>query len=138
MRVHDAVTTSLGRREFIAPKANKALRRVGPGVITAIAPKDTYVLVMVLHEGATQPAVYLPEELQPNPDVHWKVTYKLPDGLYFKELPLFDAVRDFEDELHAVDGRVLKIEGPFFGAKVLTEGSLPSLSLYTRLRRQGV
>ena len=127
--------TSLGRREFIAAKVNKAQRRdQAPGVVTALT-SGYQLLVLVQHEGASQPGVYLPEELQLNSDAYWRVTYRLRQHFFYRELPTFDTTRDFEAQLAAVDGKVLAVEGPFFGAKALVSGPLPPLSLYERLRR---
>ena len=134
MRVHDAVITSLGRRDLIAPRENKAMRRDNAhGVVTGVMGKRD-VVYLVLHEGAVTPAVYLEGELRLEPNAYWKLTY-VQHGLgYFVELPTHDEVVDMLERLDDEGAKGVVVEGPFFSDKELTEGLVVTKGLFDRLK----
>jgi hypothetical protein len=136
MRVNDTVKTieTLSRKEFIADKANKSLRRVSaPGVITGILGKcnERY---LVIHDGETIPAVYIREELVPEPNAYWKVTYSQGGFTLFTEVLTHRDALELCNELHEEGVKSATVEGPFYSDKELTEGQLPSRSLFDHLK----
>ena len=136
MRVNDTVRTvePLSRKEFIADKASKALRRVNaPGVIIGILGRcnERY---LVIHDGESLPAVYIREELVPEPDAYWKVTYSQGGFTCFTEVLTHRAALELSNELHEEGVKSATVEGPFYSNKVLTEGLLPTRSLFDHLK----
>lgn len=136
MRVHDTVRTvgTLSRKEFIADKANKALRRVNsPGVISGILGRcnERY---LVRHEGETTPAVYIREELEPEPHAYWKVTYSKAGVTGFAEVATYREADSLRRELAEDGGKAVLLEGPFYADKELTEGLLPARRLFDHLK----
>jgi len=136
MRVNDTVRTveTLSRKEFIADKASKLLRRVNaPGLITGILGKcnERY---LVLHDGETVPAVYIREELVPEPNAYWRVTYSQQGFTSFTEVRTYRDANDLCNELHEEGAKSATVEGPFYQDKELDEGQLPSRSLFDHLK----
>lgn len=136
MLIHYTVRTALGRKEIIAPKKNKAARKDGAqGVITGVLGKrKQYFLVM--HEGASVPAVYLPEELSLETKAYWRLTYQQHGIGYFTEVPTYLMAQDALEELKMDNGNITDavIEGPFFSDKELKEGLIATRTLFDRLK----
>lgn len=135
MLTHYTVRTTLSRKEIIAPKKNKAARKDGAqGVITGVLGKrKQYFLVM--HEGASVPAVYLPEELSLETNAYWRLTYQQHGIGYFIEVPTYLKAQADLEELK-MDGNITDavIEGPFFSDKELKEGVIATRTLFDRLK----
>jgi hypothetical protein len=136
MRVNDTVrVTELSRREFIADKASKSMRRANArGHISATLGKREE-LYLVIHEGESVPAVYLREELELEPNAYWKITYSCSGYWYFAEAATYRHVEKLRNEL-GDSAKSVMIEGPFYSDKELTEGLLPSRTLFDHLKEK--
>jgi hypothetical protein len=120
----------LSRKEFIAPRVNKAARVTNsPGHITTVLGTCYFVL----HEGATTPAVYLEEEVESEPNAYWKVIHTAFGLPYCKEVATHSEAEDYLESLDIVDGSRPVIEGPFYSDKSLVEGPMATLDLYDHL-----
>ena len=134
MLVNDVVRTALGRKDLIAPRENKAMRKDGAhGVVSGVLGKRDQ-LVLVMHEGASVPGVYFPEELQIEPNAYWRVEYQQHAMGWFVEVPTYDDVRALLDVLEDDGVKWTAVEGPFYAAKELTEGPIVPRSLFDRLK----
>ena len=118
----------LSRLEFIAPRANKAARVANtPGYITAVLGAS----YLVMHDGASAPAIYLEEELESEPVAYWRVTHSAFGIPYGKEVATYSEAVVYLDSLELLDEKnLLAIEGPFYSDKALVEGPLPTRDLY--------
>jgi hypothetical protein len=136
MRVNDTVRTAdeLSRKEFLADKAFKLRRRAGScGFISGIIGKRD-PRYLVVHEGETEPAVYLEEELDIEPNAYWKVTYSQQGLSCFTEVETYEDVEDLRKQLEREGTKSAIVEGPFYSDKELTEGLLPARSLFDHLK----
>lgn len=130
--VNETVRTKekLSRKEFIAPRTNKAARTTNaPGCITAVLGTCYFVL----HEGAAAPGVYLEEELESEPNAYWKVIHTAFGLPYCKEVATHSEAENYLESLDIVD----RIEGPFYSDKTLVEGPMATLDLYDHLLDDG-
>lgn len=123
-------TLPLGRSETLGSVQNKQIRRPdAPGYITGMLGK----WFLVLHEGETTPAIYNPEELRLEPHAYWRVTHTLAGQPYFKEFGTYREVEKHLKALGKLGGVALGIEGPFYSAKELEEGPVPTRNLFDHL-----
>lgn len=135
MRVNDTVrVTQLSRRDFIAEKAFKALRRANArGVVSGVLGQRD-LRYLVIHEGETSPAVYLSDELEPEPNAYWRVQYSRWGLCYFVEVKTYLEAEELRFDIIEDGGTATTIEGPFYSDKALTEGLLPPRSLFDHLK----
>jgi hypothetical protein len=134
MRVNDVVITALGRKDLIAPRENKILRRDGAhGVVQGVLGRKNQ-LVLVMHEEGSAPAIYFPDELQIEPNAYWKIIYQQHGLSYFVEVPTYEDVRAMLDVLEDDGVKSTAVEGPFYSDKELTEGLITNRSLFDRLK----
>ena len=136
MRVNDTVRTSakLSRKDFIADKTSKARRRTSsPGIVCGIL-GNRDLLYLVRHDGETAPAVYLHDELEPEPNAYWRLTYRDSGFIGFVEVATYDDALRFQAELLDRRAKSIALEGPFYSDKELTEGLLAPLGLFDHLK----
>lgn len=136
MRVNDTVRTAdkLSRKEIMADKAYKLRRRASAhGVISGIIGKRD-LRYLVTHEGETDPAVYLEEELSIEPNAYWKVIYSQQGLTCFTEVETYHAVEKLKKQLDEEGTKSVTVEGPFYSSKELTEGLLPARSIFDHLK----
>ena len=123
-------TTQLGRNETLGSAQNKRARRPdAPGHIVGTLGK----WYLVLHDGETVPAIYALEELRPEPHAYWRVTHTLLGQPYFKEIGTYREAGTHLEELGKLGGVAVSIEGPFYSAKELEEGAVPTRNLFDHL-----
>lgn len=124
----------LSRREFIAPRSNKAARVAdAPGYITAVLG----ACYLVQHDGST-PAVYLEEELESEPHAYWKVVHSAFGIPYCKEVATHAEASAYLESLDIIDARnLVTIGGPFYADKVLVEGPMATMDLYDHVLDDG-
>ena len=123
-------TPELGRNETLGSQQNKQSRRPdAPGYIVGTLGK----WCLVLHEGESVPAIYNLEELRPEPHAYWRVTHTLAGYPYFKEIGTHLEVEKHLKELGKLGGVAITVEGPFYSAKGLEEGLVPTRNLFDHL-----
>jgi hypothetical protein len=132
-QINETVRTKaeLGRKDFIAPRANKAARRANaPGYITALLGQS----YLVIHEGTTTPAVYTEEEVESETAAYWKVTHNAFGLPYCKEVATYGEAEVYVESLDISDGVAEPvIEGPFYSDKPLVEGPRATQDLFDHL-----
>jgi len=127
-------TTELGRAETLGSTQNKLARRPNaPGYVTGIVTGILGKWYLVVHEGETIPAIYNPEELTLEPNAYWRVQHVLSGQTYFKEWATYLEVEEHLEEISTAGGVSIMVEGPFYSAKELEEGLIPSKSLFDHL-----
>jgi hypothetical protein len=89
---------------------------------------------LVLHEGEKSPAIYFPKDFE-EAISYWKITYHMDGVTYFKELASHKKVKLWLKVNPGVE-KGATVEGPFYSAKELEEGTQGNKSLFDHLTEE--
>lgn len=127
------VKAELSRKDFMAPQHLKKHRT--PSAMGHIY-GTTQSYYLVRHKGAQLATAYLEEELEPLDLGYWRVDYEHDGSSYFKDFRTYEEAVHYSAAEGLLGNESCVISGPFFDEKPLTEGVVPTKSLYEVLLQQ--